>query len=357
MASAQFVGEPPAASAVGKPVAAGEDMAAVAWREFGRNLVQAAMHSPHLVPEDGAALRQALMAVLDGVKGEPAEEVVRKFGQEAAAELERHNKATQQELSKTLGELRETISALSEGLTKLTGKSEVATHIAALQTIVTSATSTEELEAGRAQVEGLIELIGRKEDERAQRQQSFVNELQRRIEELEKAESRTGAEAARELVAQAPTTDTLTGVPNGVAAREAVLNCQTSDRPPHVAVIHIQCLDVLNARFGQRIGDQIVLTCCQHLASSLCRETDRIFRWRGPAFVVLLDRDDSPAGVGREVSHACNSISSSFFGEPHRSILIPVKMASAMIPIESRLITDVFDSIERFIVRSGRPNS
>jgi GGDEF domain-containing protein len=357
MSSAQISGEAPAKPQAGKPAAAGAAPGSTAWRDLSQGLIQAAMHSPHLAPQDGALLQQNLMATLVGLQGDPADDVVRKLGHEAIAELERHNKMTQQATAQTLGELRDTISALSEGLRTLTGKSEVASHVEALQQIVTTATSATELEAGRAQVEELIQLIGRKERDRTSRQEEFVRELQERIEQLEEAKNRTGADAARELAIHAPTMDMLTGVPNGVAAREAILNAQATDRPPHLAVMHIQSLDVLNARFGQRIGDQIVLTCCQHLASNLCRENDRIFRWRGPAFVALLDRDDSPAGVGREVSHVCNAIASSFFGEPHRSILIPVKMASITIALESRLITDVFDSIERFIVRAGRPNS
>jgi GGDEF domain-containing protein len=195
--------------------------------------------------------------------------------------------------------------------------------------------------------------LAAKERERAARQNEFVQELRARIAQLERVNTKTD-ENGMEVAAPVPLIDALTGVMSGAAAREAILNAQADDHPAHLAVIHIQSLNVLNTRFGQRIGDQIVLTCCQHLANNLCRERDRIFRWRGPAFVALLERDDSPAGVGREVSHTCNAIPSGFFGEPHRSILIPVRMTSTTVPLEGRLITDVFDAIERFIARAER---
>ena len=317
------------------------------------------MHAVHLQSGDVVALQKRFLESLELLKGDPADDVIRKHGQELAAELERHNHCTQQGVLKAMGELRETVAALANGLRALTEQSDVAMQIEALQTIVTTAISPTELEAGRSQIEDLIQLISKKERERAERYGVFVQELNNRIKELEPARGEKATQQNRpNLVTPAASqNDTLTAIPNGVAAREAILNAQAANHPPHLAVMHLQSLDLLNARFGQRIGDQIVLTCCQHLASNLCRENDRIFRWRGPAFVALLERDDSPAGVGREISHVCNSIACSFFGEPHRSILIPVKLASTTIAIESRLVTEIFDSIERFIVRAGRPMS
>jgi GGDEF domain-containing protein len=348
MATAQYVAG----------VKAAPDSSAAAWREVVHLLAQAAaMHAVHLQAQEVEPLQTKFLQALEQMKGEPSDDLIRRAGHDLSGELERYNKAATLSVKSTLEGLRETVSGLSEGLRALAGQSEVAAHIDTLHSLVAGAQTAAEFEAGRVRIQEIVRLLGDKDRERSSQLNAFVQELQERIKELESRPQSRGAMALATQGTQAAPAqiDALTGIPNGAAAREAVLHAQAGDPLPHLAVIHIQSLDLLNARFGQRIGDQIVLTCCQHLASNLCREKDRIFRWRGPAFIALLERDDSPAGVAREISHVCNSVSSSFFGEPHRSILIPVKMVSSTLPIESRLVTEVFDSIERFIVRAGRP--
>ena len=290
-----------------------------AWREFGQQLAQsAAEHAVHLQSQDMARLQNKVHQTLESMKRSSSEDDVRQKGRELIAELEGHNRAAQAAIAGALGELRATAVTLAGGVRELVAN------------------------GGNA--------------EQVQSCEGFLQKLQQQIDKMEGARPPDSA-FEEPIAAVPPQTDPLTGIPNGLAAREAVLEAQSGERPPYLCVIHIQSLDLLNARFGQRIGDQIVLACSQHLANNLCRSGDSIFRWRGPAFVALLDRDDTPAGVSREVSHVCNSIASSFFGEPHRSILIPVKLASTTFSMESRLVSEIFESIERFIVRAGRPAS
>ncbi len=95
--------------------------------------------------------------------------------------------------------------------------------------------------------------------------------------------------------------DRLTGLPNREAAEEAILALETNSRNKHLAAFYIQNMRQLNVRFGDRICDELLCLITQRIATTLLRPADRIFRWRGPAFVAIIEREESFSYVNHDL--------------------------------------------------------
>ncbi|MBZ5577160.1 MAG: response regulator [Acidobacteriia bacterium] len=92
-------------------------------------------------------------------------------------------------------------------------------------------------------------------------------------------------------VPTADAADPVTGLP-GRAQAEAALSalCQ-GEKPAYLAVLVLDSLPSVSARFGRRAGDALLRAYGSFIAEVLAPE-DRLFRWSGPALVALLPRLD-----------------------------------------------------------------
>ena len=211
---------------------------AAAWREVVQLLAQAAaMNAVYLEAADVEGLQGQFLKALETLKGDPNEASIKSAGRELADDLERYNKATQRAVTSSVVGLKETVSALTSGLRAFTEESGLTAQIETLQTIITNAKTPEELEVGRAQIGEVIEHLSQKERERTAKLGEFVGELQTKIDALESAAHHEAAAAGPVAQAMPAQMDTLTGIPNGAAAREAILHAQAGDPLPHLAVI------------------------------------------------------------------------------------------------------------------------
>jgi GGDEF domain-containing protein len=93
--------------------------------------------------------------------------------------------------------------------------------------------------------------------------------------------------------------DPLTNLPERAAAEQALASAARDPRPAFAAVLVVDRLDLINARFGRTVGDEVLVFFCQHVRQGL-EESDRLFRWTGPALLAVLFRDEPLAAV-REV--------------------------------------------------------
>lgn len=109
-----------------------------------------------------------------------------------------------------------------------------------------------------------------------------------------------------------PQQDPLTGLPNREAAEDAIAGLKGNSSGVFVAAIYVQRLEQINARLGDRTGNELLFLSAQRIVNGL-RPGDQIFRWRGPAFVAVLARKEALLEVRREmqrlVSSRFNSIS------------------------------------------------
>jgi GGDEF domain-containing protein len=98
-------------------------------------------------------------------------------------------------------------------------------------------------------------------------------------------------------------------------------------------VFGIERMPIINARFGYTVGDQIIAGLQQHLASNL-PPGDRLFRWRGPYLLALIERDMA-AGLPRLemtlIGAWCNEYE---IKVRDRDAFIPVSLSWEMFPLK-----------------------
>ena len=110
----------------------------------------------------------------------------------------------------------------------------------------------------------------------------------------------------------------------------------------------IERFKAINDRYGFAIGDEILAAFGKHLTQRFPH--DGIFRWRGPSFLVVVERDQQLEAVRREVQRAF------FGGLEHtartgtRSVLLPIRWSWTLFPFtEATPIPAVLEQIDGYV--------
>jgi len=140
--------------------------------------------------------------------------------------------------------------------------------------------------------------------------------------------------------------DRLTGLPNREAAEAAMLALETDSRNKHVAAFYIQNMRQLNVRFGDRICDELLCLISQRIAITLLQPADCLFRWRGPAFVAILEREESFSYVSHDLKR--------FVEHPFQfefragSLLVFISIAAELVGAECFSAAERVQELENF---------
>jgi len=144
---------------------------------------------------------------------------------------------------------------------------------------------------------------------------------------------------------QAP--DTSTRLKSRPCAEMAVASAADGVSTVFGAIFIIDHLHRLNTRFGRTVGDQIITLFTQHLAQRL-RPEDSIFRWSGPAFLVLLQRDEPLERVRRELAPIASARLEKTVEIKDRTVLLPLNFSWTVMPVplagKASVAIDKFDA-------------
>jgi GGDEF domain-containing protein len=106
----------------------------------------------------------------------------------------------------------------------------------------------------------------------------------------------------------------------------------SSGRQGFVVAFFLKNVDVVNRRFGFAAGDVVLKTFAAYLGRNLVA-ADRLFRWRGPCFVVIGERPSSLEMLKAEAERVgCRGPEQEVEGQG-RSILFRLTAATAVFPI------------------------
>jgi GGDEF domain-containing protein len=147
--------------------------------------------------------------------------------------------------------------------------------------------------------------------------------------------------------------DPCTGLPAKAEAEAALQRAIGGPAQTYVAVFYVQRLSRINARFGEDIGNEILLFCSQHIATSLSRSNDLLFRWSGPAFVAILEREESPVAVLGEVRRVAAAPLNRFFETSSRTVYLPIRLSAEVIPAANQTYSSVADQIRHWILQAS----
>jgi len=121
----------------------------------------------------------------------------------------------------------------------------------------------------------------------------------------------------------------------------------------YAVVFYLHRMPLTNARFGEAIGNQVILFCSQHIATTVTRVNDSLYRWSGPTFVAILERTESESAVNSEVQRILSAPFSRFFETSSRSVYLPVKITAEVIPLYDTDLAAVTEHVERFVLKSA----
>ncbi len=301
-----------------------------AWTDFGCSILEAVdAHAFRWNQEAYDRFHQELTETLDGLKDQPSSSTVLVSADKVVRSIEQYHGHAQQLVDGSLAEFREITRILTSSLTA--GRSqhdETGSALLQVQKEIEAIDGVEHLRIAKVRLAQVLGQLAHKEQERKQQELAEVNSLQERILILEQsyASGRAG-EAGRpeETVgrgvpdggsagnragsgaAAGESLDPLTGLPNKVAAENAILGLNANPEGAFLVVVYVQRMAHFNARLGDKLGNELLFLTTQKIANALLRPDDQMFRWRGPAFVALLRRPDTLVEVKREVKRVLST--------------------------------------------------
>jgi GGDEF domain-containing protein len=121
----------------------------------------------------------------------------------------------------------------------------------------------------------------------------------------------------------APDVDAVTGLPNSAEAEKAVRMSLLSPKNKFVVVAAVGRIQAINARFGFAVGDEILNAFKAHFETTLARR-DRLFRWRGPALIAVLDREEPLEHVRTEMRRLGDTKLQKTIEVGSRTVMMPI---------------------------------
>lgn len=157
-------------------------------------------------------------------------------------------------------------------------------------------------------------------------------------------------ETSRSGPGKAP--DPVTGLPSRLDAEAALAEAAEGQTPAYVAMLSVDRVALINGRYGYAAGDEVLKLFLESLQTRVLPE-DRIFRWSGPAFVVILERTDRlekvrhlfravvPGKIERTI-HAAN-----------RTALISISSAWILLPVVVP-VSDLVAELDKFLANQWK---
>ena len=195
----------------------------------------------------------------------------------------------------------------------------------------------------------LTECLQRLREEALHQRKQMTEVLEQLREQLEIAQGAKSAAASL-----SPSADALSGLEARAGAEHAFADAMARKAPAYAVLFVADHLHLINARYGYSTGDHMLRGLCEHLASRLS-PGDRLFRWTGPVFVVLMERVESVAAIREEISRITSVKLEVTVQIGNGSISLPVPCTSLLLPLpEASGLADLTKRMDAFIAEQAR---
>jgi diguanylate cyclase (GGDEF)-like protein len=306
------------------------------------------LHSIEGLPEDHAMFRQSIQAILEAltqpqtpqdylVQAGAANRSIEEYHRRTVKYFERRHTAMQTMIGMLAGAIGSIAEASEKNLSRL---QEIEGQVA-------SAAEIEDVRSIKTKLTDCLEDIRR---ERARQKTDASERVERLSEGLDRARGDDATGAPSKPDTQSPPvaeTDSVTGLPGRVAAEAAIDRACHLQQPVSAAVIVLDSLPAINARYGRNAGDAVLQSFADSLAQKLAPE-DALFRWTGPALVGLLRRPEKTEGIRKEFGRLMEQKFEYTIQTPSRAILLPIARRWAVLPM-GQTPAAIFNKIDNFV--------
>ena len=293
-------------------------------RIIGLFLQGISLHAVEGDPDDHKRFREDIDKCLAVLSPEtPVSELLVVVGGALRA-MEDYNQRTSTFVRRQNAGLQKMVSMLTQTIISIGSGSEVS--VSRLQSIEKSIESTQAVEDIQILKLRLSECLEAVRDEAGRQKKDGQVALNALKQELENSKEVTGT------FKNHPDLDPATGLPSKAEADRAIRAALESPQGKFLVVAVCSRVQAVNARFGYSVGDQVLAAFAAHFKKGLSVR-DQIFRWQGPAFVVLLERAERLERVRTEIRQFADTRVDKTIEVGQRTVLIPISATWAIFPL------------------------
>lgn len=258
---------------------------------------------------------------------------------EAIKSIETYNRGVQQSLGSQVRELQSIVSLFTRSMLQISkGSAASSTTLRQIERQIEKSSQAADLRTIKAQLQQSLEVLC----EEAVQQERRTEQV---TEQLRDAMSRP--EAAAVMSEAVANLDMVTGLPNPSAAERAIREVCAAKTNTYAVLLCVERVEVINSRFGFSVGDRILMIFGQHLAQRMS-QTDRLFRWRGPGFLALLERTGPEMAIRAEVARIVSTRMEQEIELGGRSVLLPIGSSWMLANMANLTVEQITQKLDKF---------
>jgi diguanylate cyclase (GGDEF)-like protein len=258
---------------------------------------------------------------------------------EAIKSIETYNRSVQHALGSQIKELQSIVSLFTRSMLQVSkGSAASATKLRQIERQIEKTSQAEDLRTIKVQLQQSLEVLC----EEAVRQEQCTAQV---TEQLRDAMSRP--ETAAVLSEAVADLDMVTGLPNFRSAEQAIRAACAAKTNTYAVLLCVERLEVINSRFGFAVGDRILMIFGQHLAQSLSK-TDQLFRWRGPGFLALMERNAPEMAIRAEIARVLSTRMEQEIELNGRSVLLPIGSSWTLANTAKSSLEEISQKLDKF---------
>jgi GGDEF domain-containing protein len=314
------------------------------WRMIWLLLEGIALHTVPGDTDDYDLFRSKISSLQAIIEKDPAAQYLPVLVGQAIQIMVDYGQQTSRFFQQQMAVLRNIVSVISETTVNVAGGSEqAAARLCEIQQRLSAAIRIDEVHALRTRLDECLKELR----EEAARQKSEAEVQAREIkEQLHRATAQLAA------MAQGDTLDPNTGLPSESPARAAFRKAASEGGNKYLIIAVANRLQSVNLRFGRTAGDQVLKAIAEFLSSKLT-PADRIFRWRGPTLVALLERGHGLAGVRAELNRFSQGHIEQILIVEGRRVMVPLNVSWLVMPLSSN-IDNLMSAIDKFVASQSQ---
>jgi len=292
------------------------------------------IHMVEGAPADAQRFREDMNSVTRLVEEEHNPQAILTHAGMAVRVLQEYNQRTGEFLTAQAKELQTIVQMLTSTIgTIAKAGDENVRRLVEIEQQVFSASQLQDVRLVKSKLAECLEQIRQE----AIRQRE---ETSRAVDQLSQSMVRSYPEPAK-----AEAVDEVTKLPSRQVAEEALADACAGEKPAFAAALSVDRIAIYNIRFGQKVGDDVLLHFGEWVARRL-RPEDRLFRWSGPALVVLLPRVNRIEIVREEMARVMDAPFEYTVQMASRGVLLPVTARWSVFPMmaSARLLFHKIDS-------------
>jgi GGDEF domain-containing protein len=259
----------------------------------------------------------------------------------AVQAMENYNRQISTFLRKQGGELQSIVSMLFETVIKLGGENmRSAQRLLEIGDKFERVRAIEDIQTLKSSLGECLHTFREEAQRQKAESEETIQSLQKAVERHEPA----GSGGFEDL-------DPATRLPRQAAGLQAMQEAIQAGKRRYVVAMVVNRMQSVNARFGFHVGDRILRAFKENVEKQLSR-ADQLFRWEGPAIVVLLDRTDPIEQVRAQIRRILDGRLEEHFDVEGRAVMIPISAAWSAFHLMPPL-ANAIKQIQAFIASQG----